>query len=140
MAVDFFVNFDGNCREAVEFYASVFETEPPQFMTFGEAPEDPEYPLPVAVKELIMYSNLRINGSNVMFSDIMPGMKFVIGNNISLTVGTTSKEDIRKWFDRLKEDGEVSMELQETFFSKYYAALTDKYGISWQFVYDDGTM
>ncbi|MBP2636995.1 MAG: hypothetical protein H6Q72_2902 [Firmicutes bacterium] len=40
MSVDVFLNFNGNCREAVEFYAQVFGTEKPQFMTFGDAPPD----------------------------------------------------------------------------------------------------
>ena len=37
MAVDVYLVFNGNCREAVEFYADVFNTEKPQFMTFGES-------------------------------------------------------------------------------------------------------
>jgi PhnB protein len=45
MSVDVYINFNGNCREAVEFYAKVFGTEKPQIMTFGEAPPNPEYPL-----------------------------------------------------------------------------------------------
>jgi PhnB protein len=33
------------------------------------------------------------------------------------------------------------MELQETFFSKYYGTVKDRYGIEWQLVYDDeGTL
>jgi PhnB protein len=38
MSVDVYLNFNGNCREAAEFYAEVFGTEKPQIMTFGEAP------------------------------------------------------------------------------------------------------
>lgn len=32
MAVENFIYFDGNCREAVEYYAGVFELEKPQCM------------------------------------------------------------------------------------------------------------
>ena len=39
MAIDVYLNFNGNCREAAEFYAEVFKTEKPQIMTFGEAPQ-----------------------------------------------------------------------------------------------------
>jgi|GEM_PF-7006273 len=30
MSVQAYINFNGNCREAVEFYVEVFETEKPQ--------------------------------------------------------------------------------------------------------------
>lgn len=33
MALEVYLIFDGNTREAAEFYADVFETERPQFMT-----------------------------------------------------------------------------------------------------------
>ena len=33
MAIEIYMNFDGNCREAVEFYTEVFKTEQPKIMT-----------------------------------------------------------------------------------------------------------
>ncbi len=44
MSVDAYLNFNGNCRQAVEFYAEVFGTEQPNIMTFGETPPNPEFP------------------------------------------------------------------------------------------------
>ena len=52
MAVDVYLNFNGNCREVAEFYAEVFETDKPEIMTFGEAPPNPDYPLPEEAKDL----------------------------------------------------------------------------------------
>lgn len=140
MSVDVYINFNGNCREAVEFYAQVFETEQPQFMTFGEAPPNPEYPLPEEAKNLIMHTRLSIDGSNVMFSDVFPGMPFNAGNNISLSIVSNNMEKIKSYFAKLKNGGTVGMELQETFWSKCYGSLTDKFGIEWQFNYDSGDM
>lgn len=140
MSVDAYLNFNGNCREAVEFYAQVFETEPPHFMTFGEAPPNPEFTLPEEAKNLIMHTRLHITGSNVMFSDIFPGMPFIAGNNISLAVVSKNMEEITPYFSKLKEGGTVRMELQETFWSKCYGSLVDKYGIEWQFSFDSGEM
>lgn len=133
MSVDVYINFNGNCREAVEYYAQVFETAKPQIMTFGETPPNPEYPLPDEAKELVMHTRLNINGSNVMFSDVFPGMPFVEGNNISLALVTNNTDDIKSFFNKLKEGGKVGMELQETFWSKCYGSLKDKFGIEWQF-------
>ena len=123
--------------EAVLFYAKVFDTEKPNIMTFAEMPPNPEFEVPAEAKELVLHSSLNINGSIVMFSDILPGDPFVPGNNISLAVMTASVEETERLFNRLKEDGMVDMELQETFYSKCYGSLTDKFGIAWQLMVDD---
>ena len=140
MSVDVYLIFNGNCREAAEYYAQVFGTEKPQFSTFGGSPSDPQYPLPEEAKDLIMHTRLNIDGSNVMFSDSFPGMPFTVGNNISLAVVNKDIDLIKSWFHKLKEGGTVGMELQETFWSKCYGSLKDKFGIEWQFNYDNGEM
>ncbi|SFG11598.1 PhnB protein [Desulfotomaculum arcticum] len=138
MAVDVYINFNGNCREAVEFYTEVFGTEKPQIMTFGDTPPSPEFPLPEEAKNLVMHTRLNINGSTVMFSDVFPGRPFVAGNNISLTIISKNMDEIKSLFNKLQEGGTVDMELQETFWSKCYGSLTDKFGIPWQLSYDSG--
>lgn len=138
MAINVYLNFNGNTREAVEYYAEVFGTEPPRIMTFGEAPPNPSHPVPEEAKHLVMHANLMIAGSPVMFSDVFPGMPYTEGNNISLTVTDTDEEKIRHWFNQLKEGGTVHMELQETFWSKAYGNLKDKFGIHWQLSHDNG--
>ena len=140
MAVDVYINFNGKCREAVEFYAQVFGTEKPQIMTYGDMPPDPEFTLPEEAKNLIMHTRLNINGSNVMFSDAPPGMPFVAGNNISLVIASKNMDEIKSLFSKLKEGGTVGMDLQETFWSKCYGFVTDKFGIGWQLNYDSGQM
>lgn len=95
MSVDAYLNFNGNCRQAVEFYAEVFGTEQPNIMTFGETPPNPEFPLPEEARDLVMHTRLTINGSNIMFSDTFPGMPFVEGNNISLAYVGNDVEEIK---------------------------------------------
>ncbi|MGG3450630.1 VOC family protein [Domibacillus aminovorans] len=140
MSVDVYINFNGNCREAVEFYAQVFGTEKPQIMTFDETPPNPEFPLPDEAKNLVMHTRLDIDGSNVMFSDVFPGMPFVEGNNISLALVNKNMDEIKSIFNKLREGGTVVMDLQETFWSKLYGQVIDKFGINWQFNYDSGEM
>lgn len=137
MAVNVYLTFDGNCREAVEYYAQVFNTEQPKFMTFGESPQNPDYPLPEAAKDLIMHTRLIISGSNVMFSDAFPGMSITKGNNFSLALVSKNIDELTRAYNQMKEDGgKVRMELQETFWSKCYGSITDKFGIEWQYSYE----
>jgi PhnB protein len=140
MAVDVYLSFNGNTREAVEFYAEAFGTEKPQIMTFGDAPPDPNFTLPEEAKNLVMHTRLNIDGSNVMFSDVFPGMPFKAGNNITLSIVNKDLDKIKTYFNKLKEGGTVGMELQETFWSKCYGQVTDKFGIDWQVNFDSGEM
>lgn len=140
MAVEVFLNFNGNCREAVEFYVKVFGTEKPKIMSYGDTPPDQKFPLPEEAKDLVMYTTLNINGSNVMFSDSPPGMPLVAGNNISLIISSKNMDEIQSLFNKLKEGGTVGMELQETFWSKCYGFVTDRFGIQWQLNLDSGEM
>ena len=135
MPVEAYLNFKGNCREAVEFYSQVFDTEKPHFMTFGEMPLGPEsqFSLPDDLKDWIMHTRLTIHESNVMFSDVLPDMPFTVGNNISLTIVCDDREAIKQAFSKIKEGGTVKMELQQTFWSKCYGFVIDKFGIGWQF-------
>lgn len=132
MAVDVYLTFNGNCREAVAFYEKVFNTDKPEIMTFGDAPMNPDHQLPEEAKALILHTRLSILGSNVMFSDTYPGSPFTIGNNITLAIVINDEAQLRAIYDELKEGGKVVMELQETFWSKCYGAITDKFGVEWQ--------
>jgi PhnB protein len=83
-----------------------------------------------------MHARLNILGSNIMFSDVFPGMPFIEGNNISLAVVSKNMDEITSLFHKLKEGGTIGMELQETFWSKCYGQLKDKLGILWQFSHE----
>ncbi|MBM4761873.1 VOC family protein [Bacillus sp. B15-48] len=132
MSINVYITFNGNCREAVELYSEAFATEKPQIMTFGDAPPNPEFELPVEAKELVMHTELYINGSRVMFSDVFPGQAYEKGNNITLAFVSEDLEAVKHAFSKLKEQGTVEMELQETFWSKCYGKVTDRFGIGWQ--------
>lgn len=133
MPVHAYLVFNGNCREAVDFYKDAFQTEASQMMTFGESPQNPEFPLPEDAKELIMHARLNVSGSEIMFSDNFPGTPYTVGNNITLAVIMNKQEEITSAYEKLKQGGHVRMELQETFWSKWYGTVTDQFGVHWQF-------
>lgn len=132
MAVNVYLYFDGNCRDAVNFYSEVFNAEKQKILTFGEAPQNPQYPMPEEAKARIIHTYLDIYGGRIMFSDIFPGSPYSVGNNISLTVMCKSEDEVKSIFSKLKEGGSVKMELQKTFFSECFGSVTDKFGILWQ--------
>ena len=133
MAVQVYFNFNGNCKEAVEYYAKIFETDEPKIMQFGDMPGDPGFPMTDEMKKLVLHAEITINDSVLMFSDTLPGMEFIVGNNINLIFNGKSEGEIKTLFNKLAEDGTITMELQETFWSKCYGTLADKYGVNWMF-------
>ena len=135
MKLELFINFDGNCREAVAFYAKTFQSEVKNLMTYEQAPQDPNYPLAEADRDKIMYAHLQIGGLTVMFMDMPSGSPLIVGNNINPTISMNNKPEVERIFNELKVDGEVYMELQQTFFSELYGMIKDKYGLVWQILY-----
>ncbi len=130
-----FLNFDGNCREAAEFYARVFRSQVHNVMTYAEAPPDENGPVPEADRDRVMYAGVPLGGTLVMMMDMPTGYPFTVGNNINPTVNVEDKEELRRMFEELKEGGEVMMEPQKTFFSELYCMVKDKYGIHWHILY-----
>ncbi|MCL1816272.1 MAG: VOC family protein [Clostridiales bacterium] len=135
MKLEMFINFDGNCRDAVKFYEGVFKTKVGNLMTYGDAPPNPNYTVPNADRERIMYAGLPVGGMVIMFSDVPSGSEFVQGNNICPTIGSDDKGEITRLYNELKECGEVYMELAPTFFSELFSMVEDKFGIIWQISY-----
>lgn len=138
MALEVYLIFDGNAREAVEFYAKVFDTEKPYISTFGENHADTEeFKLPEEAKNRVMHANINVRGSRLMFSDTFPGSPYTVGNNITIAVIDNDMDFMKSAFEKLREGGNVEMELQETFWSKAYGSVIDKFGVKWQFSHED---
>ena len=131
MDVQPYIRFNGTCREAVEYYAEVFGGDAPRFMTYGEIPG---MPVPEDRAGLILHVTLEIFGQLFRFSDATPDQPTALGGNITLLLAMDDEAQLRRIFTRMKADGATDvMDLQETFFSKCYGSLTDRYGTGWQF-------
>lgn len=136
MSIKPYLYFNGNCREAVEYYAEVFKTEKPRLMLYGDMPSNEKFPMDEEAKKRVLHAEIKIKEGTIMFSDSFPGTDLVVGGNIELVFMSGDVEEVKTIFNKLKEEGKVAMELQETFWSKCYGTLTDKYGIGWQISYE----
>ena len=132
MMLNTYLMFDGNCREAFEFYRSVFGGEFSICTTFADGP--PAMNVPEAEKDLVMHVSLPIGSSVLMGSDscsITPGPPPKVGTNFSISVAPQSKEECDALFAKLSADGRVGMPMQETFWGAYFGTVTDRFGINW---------
>jgi PhnB protein len=126
-----YLNFDGNCREAMTFYAKCLGGEV-TLSTFAEMPgnHSPE------AKDRIMHSKVIKGGTVLMASDTMPGSPFHPGGNFSIAITCESAHEIDTLFAALSEGGKVSMPLADQFRGARFGMLTDKFGIHWMLNFD----
>ncbi|WP_416825113.1 VOC family protein [Ectobacillus polymachus] len=122
----------GNAREAIDFYQKALNAEILFSQSFGEMPENPEFPLPEDAKELISHATLKVGETELMFSDTFPGQPHSSGTQVTICITTDDAEKSRQMFDALKQDGQVTVPLQKTFFSPAYGSVIDKFGVGFQ--------
>jgi PhnB protein len=138
--INAYLTFDGTCEEAFNFYKSVFGGDFPMVGKFGDMPpQEGMPPISDEVKNRIMHMSLPISAETVLMgSDTMPGIHdHQVGNNISLSINTDSREEADLIFTGLSAGGKVSMPLADTFWGAYFGMWTDKFGINWMVNYDD---
>ncbi len=125
-----FLNFDGNCREAMEFYKKCFDAEL-FLLPYGEAPGDPAWKAE-AQKDKILHSGLTKGSLTILLAaDVMPGAGARQYNGFGVAIQCESVPEIDALFAALGENGEVTMPLQETFWAARFGMLTDQFGIHW---------
>ncbi|MDV0446596.1 hypothetical protein MsAg5_04420 [Methanosarcinaceae archaeon Ag5] len=125
-----FLYFNGNCRDAIAYYADVFGVEMPEIATYGDFPEDPVAASKPNISHYVAYAELDIKGNRLCFSDSFP--ETFIGTNIALTIMSNDPAEIGMLYEKLKPGCDIIMELQETAWSQGFAMLTDKFDITWQ--------
>ncbi|MBO1583040.1 VOC family protein [Bacillus sp. XF8] len=126
-----YLTFNGNAREALEYYKSVFEGEIQGIQTFGDA----DFPTPPEVDNRIMHARFKKDGLFFMVSDAFLGQSVEVGNHISLALELDSEDEIQKIYDTLIEKGTVLMELQDTFLGAKFAKVKDCFGVIWDLNY-----
>ena len=107
--------FNGNCREAVTFYAKVFGQETTHFTTYGESDTsfDPNVQMSEKGKTLIRSTSLNIAGSVVLFHDMPDNFEFIRGNNFGVVVSYDNTDEAKAVFDHLSENGQVFVPFTE---------------------------
>ncbi len=131
MGFSVFINFGGDCAEALEFYTKAFNEDIHDKMTYGEAPQDSGYEIAEEDKHRVMYAGMNILGTEVMFMDMPSEEKFVRGGGMCPTLTFDSSEELIRVFDALKEGGTAMEEPAPTFYAKLYASVMDKFGVWW---------
>jgi PhnB protein len=130
-AIQPYLNFNGRCEEALEFYRAALGAEVTALMRFKDNPEPPQPGMcPPGSDTKVMHSSFRIGNTELMASDCRcEGQSNFQGFSVALTVSSPAEAD--RLFNALGKGGQVHMPLGKTFFSPRFGVVADPFGLSW---------
>ena len=132
--INVYITFNGDCEEAFNFYRSVFGGDFQFIGRYKDVPSTERKIFHPESEEKIMHVSLPISKETILMgcdSAELHGRGPVVGDNISLSIDTDSREEANQLFAALSVGGKVKMSMAETFWGAYFGALTDRFGINW---------
>ncbi|MCB1693407.1 MAG: VOC family protein [Pseudomonadales bacterium] len=121
-----YLSFDGNCRQAFEFYARCLGGEIEMMMDHSEAPAE----FAETWQDRIMHARLRVGALVLMGGDTPPGV-YQGASGFTVQIGIPDFEQARAVFNELAEGGTITMPFEQTFWATGFGMLTDRFGIPW---------
>jgi len=121
-----YISFNGNARQAMEFYKDVFGGEL-NMNTFGEfgQPDSPD-------ADKIMHAQLEApNGFTLMASDTPQGMSYNPGDTMTVSLSGDDAAELRGYWDKLAAAGKVTMPLEKQMWGDEFGMVIDQFGIPW---------
>ncbi len=131
--INAYLTFNGNCREAMNFYKSCLGGEL-ILQTIGESPLADK--MPPQMKDSILHSTLTKDKLVLMGTDCVAPPGLIKGNSVTLSLNCSSEEEIRFFFEKLSTEGKATFPLEDTFWGALFGGLTDKFDNHWLLNFD----
>ncbi len=127
-----YLNFNGNCEEAMTFYAAAFDAEMTMMMRFKEMPMEGMV-VPKEHENLIIHASFLVGSGPIMASDVMPGSSnpLVVGNNNYISIAPDSRGHADHLFRALSAGGTVEMAMHDAEWGDYFGSFKDKFDVHW---------
>ena len=126
--INAYLNFNGNCREAMTFYQQCLGGELTLQTIEGSTVEAQ---CPAAMKDQILHASLLKESLVLMASDMTGPDGFIKGNTIAFSLNCSSEKEIKTFYTRLSAGGQPTHPLEINFWGALFGSLTDKYGNHW---------
>ena len=121
-----YLSFDGNARQALEFYASVLggNLNLSTFADYG-GKDSPD-------ADKIMHGQLETEaGYTLMAADTPTGMKFQGMHGFGVSISGDDDVVLHRYWDKLSDGGTVTMPMQKQAWGDEFGMCTDKFGVPW---------
>ncbi len=130
MSLSFHIDFNGQCREAFEFYAEHLKG------TIGTMLEFKDSPVSESVSKewqhKIVHANILIEGIELAGADVKPE-QYQKPKGFNILLGLNTENAVKSIFNQFSVGGEVIFPPQKTFWSPCYAIVVDRFGVAWKF-------
>lgn len=130
MKTSSYLQFNGNCEQAMAYYADVLGGELTQTMRFSDAPEA-DIQFPKEVLNLIMHCQLEVSNVKILASDYVSEHSFVQGNNFAISLTSNDEDEANAVFQGLADGGQILMPFEEAFWGGKFGMCVDKFGVNW---------
>ena len=132
-AINPYLNFDGTCRDAMNFYSKALGGEL-QMQSYKDANMDAPGGAPGA-EDRILHARLVSGGGStvLMASDSPPDQPTKYGDNIWLSVDCSDTGEQDRMFNAISDGGKVVMPLADQFWGARFGMAKDKFGVGWMF-------
>jgi PhnB protein len=122
-----YLNFNGNARQALEFYNSVFggNLNVSTFADFGTPKDAPD-------AHKIMHGQLETDaGYTIMAADTPPGMEYQGMHGFGVSLSGDDGDVLHGYWEKLSASGTTTMPLQKQAWGDEFGMCTDKFGVPW---------
>jgi PhnB protein len=128
MNLNAYLFFNGNCKEAFQFYANVLGGEVVAMLTHAGTPAEshvsPEW------RDKIMHARLVVGDAVLMGSDAPPEY-YAAQQGFCVSLGICEPAAAERIFQALSQNGAVRMPMEETFFAARFGMAVDQFGTPW---------
>jgi PhnB protein len=125
-----YLSFDGNCRQAMQFYADALGGKLTAMMSYADLP--PGGDMPPSTSQNIMHACLVLPNGNALYAGDAPeGMPFEGQKGVMVTMSYATETEGQRVFKALTQGGTVTMPWGPTFWAKGFGMVTDRFGTSW---------
>lgn len=127
-----YINYGGNCEEALRFYEQHLGGKITALIPHGSQhlPEG----APPGWEKAILHARFSLGEMELMANDVPPE-RFQPMRSVYLSISVDRTDEAERIYALLSDGGQIFMPMQETFFAFRFAMLRDRFGTSWMILH-----
>jgi len=132
MQLHVYLTFNGNCRDAMQFYRDCLGGKL-ELQTIGAAL--PKAPIPETMKHYILHAQLSHADMMIMATDIVDDNGLRAGNAVSIMLRCHNQSELESCYNKLASGATRLSPPTCTHWNALLGSLTDRYGNNWLLCY-----
>lgn len=129
MKINPYLNFNGNCAEAMRYYAKILGGKDLHMMKFRDSPMGAQ--MSESEKDMIVHARFTTSGGDLVMASDATGGHYNKPQGYAVNINVDTPEEAERIFAGLSDGGNIGMAMQETFWARRFGMVTDRYGTHW---------